>query len=44
MVLYHTREYNYIVEEDSLLFVKYRQTCAHRLYLLHLTFSARAEK
>lgn len=49
---YHikTRECNCIAEEDTVLFMKYGQTCAHRLYLLYCLSAqkqetaARAEK
>jgi len=37
-----TGECNYIVEEDVVLFMKYGQTCAHRLYLLHCIFHKEA--
>lgn len=37
-----TRGCNYIVEEDIVLFMKYGQTCAHRLYLLHCLFRKEA--
>lgn len=39
-----TRGCNYILEEDVVLFMKYGQTCAHQLYLLHCLFHKEARR